>query len=1070
MATCIHCGEANPGRARFCLACGRSLTIYAGAASGIRKTVTVVFVDLVGSTPLAERLDAESLRLVLGRYYDEVRRLLEHHGGTVEKFIGDAIVAVFGVPVLHEDDALRAVTAAAGLLTALDGLNAELERQWSLRLLIRVGVNTGEVLVSESADHQTPILGDTVNVAARLEQTAQANEIVIGDSTYRLVRDAVVVDPLPRLTLKGKALPIPAWRLLEVDPEPRRHARADAPMVGREQELSVLRILFDRTIATRRCHLMTWRGDAGVGKTRLVDEFERAIGEQATVLRGRCPPYGEGITYRPIAQMVRTLAGIEQGDSQETGYAKLAALLGDAGHVTKQVAKVLGLRLGAIEPRDTYWALRRMLEALASRRPLILVVDDLHWAQPALLEFIQQMAEWSRDAPILLMCLARPELFDRSSIWAGAKPNAVTLTLSRLHSEQTRELVGHLLRPGAVAEDLQARLAEVAAGYPLFAEELIAMLIDDQTLRLVDGRWIFTGQLTDVRSPPTIHALLSARLDELPESERLALCRAAVVGTRFRAEAIQALSPEWDDQHVRSTLMALVHKELLRVARPAAELRAGGDDGFRFRHSLIREAAYQATPKEARARLHEGYASWLERSADEQGVEVDEMVGYHLEEAYRHRAQLGRQDEGARGLGTRAGERLAEAGHRAAMRGDVPATALELLRRAADLLPDDHERRLGVLLDLAEARRDAESLKSALTTYGEAIELARARGDERYAALAKVGRLETLWFADPTTLNDGGCDEAERAIEVLAEAGDDLGLAKAWRVLAYARLGLGESKKAQEAIDEAMASAERAGDERWEARIVRLRCIILFWGPTPLDQVVRDTEQALESARRTGVSSPQASALSVLARAAAMQGRLAEARALTRAAAEIEVDLSERLVWAAKPVTEGLVELVAGDLEAAEAVLREGYERAQRVGGTGPLANLEVMLARVLLLRGRHEEAEGLVDRCLALAPKSQIDVRVRALGIKALLLAGRGVHREACGLADEAVQLAGRMQQPDTLATVLMDLAEAQRLARRQELAREAAVRALECHELKGNWMAAASVKHFLSTLDNKR
>jgi class 3 adenylate cyclase/tetratricopeptide (TPR) repeat protein len=1070
MTTCTHCGEANPGRARFCLACGRSLTVPAGVASGIRKTVTVVFVDLVDSTPLAERLDAESLRLVLGRYYDEVRLLLEQHGGTVEKFIGDAIFAVFGVPVLHEDDALRAVAAAARLLPALDGLNAELERQWSLQLLIRVGVNTGEVLVSESADHQTPILGDAVNVAARLEQVARANEIVIGDSTHRLVRDAVVAEPLPRLALKGKALPIPAWRLIEVDPEPQRHARADAPMVGRELELTMLRTLFDRTIATRRCHLMTWRGDAGVGKTRLVDEFERAIGEQATVLRGRCPPYGEGITYRPIAQMVRTLAGIEQGDSQETGYAKLAALLGNAGHVTKQVAQVLGLRPGAVEPRDTYWALRRMLEALASRRPLILVVDDLHWAQPALLEFIQQMAELSRDAPILLMCLARPELFDRSPSWSGAKPNAITLTLSPLHSGQTQELVGHLLRPGAVAEDLQSRLAEVAAGYPLFAEELIAMLIDDQTLRLVDGCWILTGQLSEVRSPPTIHALLSARLDELPEPERLVLGRAAVVGTLFRADAIRALSPEWDERQVRLTLMTLVRKELLRIAGPAAELRAARDDGFRFRHSLIREAAYRATPKEARAKLHEGYASWLEHSADEQGVEVDEMVGYHLEEAYRHRAQLGRHDAAARQLGTRAGERLAEAGHRAAMRGDVPATAVELLRRAAELLPDDHERRLGVLLDLAEARRETESPQSALATYGEAIQLARARNDERYAAHANIGRLDTLWFADPSALRDGGCAEAGRAIRVLASAGDDLGLAKAWRVLAYAHFAMGASVQAQQATDEAIAAAERAGDERWETRIVGLRCVILFWGPTPLDQVVRYTEQALETARRTGVSSLQTSALSVLARAAAMQGRLGEARALIRAAAEIEVDLGERLVWAAGPVTEGLIELVAGDLEAAEAVLRAGYEWVENAGGTGPLANLGVMLARALLLRGRHEEAEGLVDRCLAWAPKSQIDVQVRARGIKAMLLARRGSHDGALGLADQAVQLAERVQQPDTQATAIMDLAEVQRLAGRLGQAREAAGRALTCHELKGNWMAAASVRHFLARLDDAK
>jgi class 3 adenylate cyclase/tetratricopeptide (TPR) repeat protein len=1033
-----------------------------------RKTVTVVFADLVDSTSLGERLDAESLPFVLRRYYEAARRPLEQHGGKVEKFVGDAVMAVFGVPVLHEDDALRAVTAAVGLLEALDVLNADLEREWSVSLLVRVGVNTGEVLVSESADHETPILGDTVNVAARLEQAAEPGEIVIGDPTYRLVRHAVLAEPLTGLALKGKNLSVDAWRLLEVDPEPQRHARVDAPMVGREQELGMLHSVFERTITTRRCHLMTWRGDAGVGKTRLIDEFERAAAARATVLRGRCPSYGEGITYRPIAQMVRKLAGIEPDDSQETGYAKLAALLGDAGPVTRQVAQVLGLRSGAVELRDTYWALRRMLEALTRSRPLILVLDDLQWGQPALLEFIQQLARDSSDAPILLVCLTRPELTDRSPSWSGGLPNALMLTLSPLHAEQTQELVGHLLRPGTVAEDLRSRLARIAEGYPLFAEELIAMLIDDQTLRLVDGRWTFTGQLAEVRSPPTIQALISARLDELPEQERLALGRAAVVGTRFGADAVLALSPEWqDERQVRSILMALVRKELLRVAPPSEDPRSAGDDRFRFRHSAIREAAYQATSKEARARLHEGYAEWLEHVASERGVEVDEMVGYHLEEAYRHRAQLGRHDQTARRLGMRAGERLATAGYRAAMRGDLPATAVELLRRAADLLPEEHERRLGVLLDLAEARREAGSLQSALTTYGEAIELARMRGDQRQAAHASLGLLDTLWFTNPVALDDGGVKEAERAIRVLTQAGDDVGLAKAWRVLAYARFAMGQSVAAQEAAGQAIQAAKHAGDERLEARIVRLQCLILFWGPTPLDQVVRHTEQVLDEARHSGLTLQQASALSVLARAAAMQGRLGEARVLTRMAAEIEVDLGgEMLAWAADPVTKGLVELVAGELDAAEAALRRDYEHAMRVGGTGPSANLAVMLGRALLLQGRDEEAEALADRCLALAPRSQIDVKIRAGGIKAVLLGRRGSHGAARTVAGEALQLAERSQQPDTQATALMDAAEVERLASRPDDARVLAGRALTCRETKGDWMGTASVKHFLSVL----
>ena len=1065
MPICAHCGETIDERARYCSNCGQPLALPV-TPRGSRKTVTVVFADLVNSTRLGERLDAETLREVLGRYYETTRKVLEEYGGTVEKFIGDAVVAVFGVPVLHEDDALRAVTAAARLQVTLDRLNEDLDREWSVRLQVRMGVNTGEVLAAEGPDHETPILSDAVNVAARLEQLAEPGDILIGDSTYLLIRHAVIADPLPSLKLEGKAVLVPAWRVVHVDPEAYRHPRrTDAPLVGRKLELDLLRKFYERANAGRRFHLAIVFGEAGVGKTRLVDEFERVMGEEATVLRGRCRSYGEGITYWPIVQMVRQLAGIGSADSREAGYGKLATLLADP-RITNQVAQVLGLRHGAHEPKDAYWALQRMLQILASRRPLVLVIDDLHWAQPTLLDFVHYLASSSLDLPILLVCVTRTELFDEAPSLTVAGLDAMSIRLHTLDGEQSKELVGHLLRPGVVGPELRARLAEASAGFPLFLEEFIGMLIDDQTLRLEGGRWTVASELTELRSPATIHALLSARVDELGERERVVLSRAAVVGRRFETRAVVALSPEFDESEVHARLVALVRKELLVVEAASGPPDPATLDQFRFRHSLIQEAAYGSTPKEDRADLHVRYASWLERQATADNLEVAEILGYHLEQAYRHRLHLARRDETTMELGRRAGERLAIAGHQAVNRGDIPATAVKLLASAIDLLPEDHQRRLDVLLDLADALREAEDLTGALATYTRAVEVARAGGDRRHAAHALLGRLDTLWFMDPRQLDVGGRQEARQVIPVLERLGDDLGLAKAWRVLAYAQFAMGESIEAQQAAERAIASARRAGDQRLEARIVRLNCVILFWGPTPLDEVSAYVERALGWARQGGAPSLEASALSILARTTAMRGNFVQARTYLEAAKAIPVDVGEGLSWAANSVTEGLIELLAEKFAAAEEVLRDGCEKAEKMGRRGQLATLMVMRARALLGLERDDQAAELAARCKQMAHDNQPDFQIRLQGVQAVLMARRGDHDPARRFADEAVSMAEASQQPDTRATALMDLAEVLRLAEQREPSRRLAERALGLYRDKGDLVGQEAVARFLAEL----
>lgn len=1071
MARCSHCGEANPGRARFCLACGESLIGPSIAAAEVRKTVTVLFCDLVDSTPLGEQLDPESLRWVIGRYFQEARRVLEHHGGKAVRFIGDAVMAVFGVPTLHEDDALRAVAAATKLRTALAVLNNELGRDWAVRLDSRTGVNTGEVAVVESADNQVLVFGDAANLAARLEQAAGIGEILIGKATYQLVRDAVIAEPTAPLVLKGKGAPVPAWRLLEVDSDARGHARRVAsPMVGRQQDLAMLRSVFERAVSERRCHLVTVLGGAGIGKTRLIEEFSRFIRRRATILQGSCRSYGEGITYWPIAQMIRRMAGIQADEAVETSLAKLHALLGDDGNITTRVAQVIGLRRGTVEAEDTYWTLQRMLDLFARTRPLVLIVDDLHWAEPALLRFIEHLAQWSGDSPILVICLARSELLDNLRNWSGSKPNATSMSLSPLTDAETEELVGHILGEGDVDPAVRVRLARTAAGYPLFVEELVRMLTDDGSLYLTEGSWILTDELAERRLPPTIQALLGARLDELAERERLVLGRCAVMGLRFQATAVTALSSDRESEEAVVTLMALVRKELLHPDTNTADAPGPGHDWFSFRHSLVRDAAYQRVSKDARADLHERYASWVAETQSEQLPETDEVVGYHLERAYQHRVELGRLDVKTRALGQRAGERLTAAGRRAAARGDIPATAAALLARAIELLPQDHEGRLDALLDLADALREAENLAEALQTYQVALEVAEGSNNARGRAHAAVGRMDALWFQDPVDMLTNGPLEAEWAVRVLQQFQDDLGLAKAWRLLAYVHFAAGKATEAQKAAEHAVAAARRVGDEHWQARIVRLHCVILFWGPVPLGEVIRYNEQALEWAKRTGMRTLEACALRILARAAAMEGRFDEARRHNRTADAIKPDLGELLTWAADSISKGLVELAAGQLEDAEYALRQGFEKASRIGATGHLTSIAAMLARVHLQQARNEEAETIARICERVAPATQLDPQIKARAIRAVVLSRRGQHEEAEILASEAMALAERSEQLNSQAETLLDLGEVLRNAGQFDEAERLVERSIRCFERKGNLVGAANAREARAELGRLR
>ena len=582
-----------------------------------RKTVTVLFCDLTGSTALGEELDAETLRIVLARYFERMKTIVERHGGSVEKFIGDAVMAVFGVPVAHEDDALRAVRSAAEMRDALPELG----------LLGRIGVMTGEVVTGTAERLAT---GDAVNVASRLESAAPPGEVLLGEATHELVRAVVDVEPVEPLELKGKAKRVPAYRLVHVRPVPER--RHDASFVGRERELALLREAWGRVREEQCCELVTVVGEAGVGKSRLV--AEALAGVEAAIVRGRCLPYGEGITYWPVVEVLKQLG---ERPPEEAVAAPIRSLLGESGAATSA--------------DEIAWAFRKTVEQAAAEQPLVVVFDDIQWGEDTFLDLIEHVALLSSGASILLLCISRPEIGERRRSWP------VTLRLEPLRDEAVEQLIGE-----RIPDELRERIARAAGGNPLFIEEMVAMAGDG------DG---------EVVVPPTLQALLATRLDQLDGGQRGVLERGAVEGEVFHRGAVQALAN--DGSQVTPHLAALVRNQLIRPDRS----QLVGDDGFRFRHLLIRDAAYQALPKTTRAELHERFAAWLAHNWAEL-VELDEVLGYHLEQACRYRAELGmaRDDE----LAEAARRRLTAGGRRAQLLANYDGAA-RMFERAAALVP-----------------------------------------------------------------------------------------------------------------------------------------------------------------------------------------------------------------------------------------------------------------------------------------------------------------------------------------------------------------------------------------------
>ena len=984
MPFCAACGHEVGSGARFCEACGAS--VFAAPASEKRKIVTILFCDLTGSTALGESLDPEPLRALLARYFERMRGIVAFHGGTVEKFIGDAVMAVFGIPQAHEDDALRAVRAASEMRAALPDLG----------LQGRIGVTTGEVVTGTEERLAT---GDAVNVAARLEQAAGPAEVLVGEPTLALVRDAVEVEAVDPLVLRGKSEPVAAFRLLRVlDAPDRRH---DTVFVGRGRERESLAEAWRRVVEKQRCELVTVVGDAGVGKSRLVAEFLASFDSRA--MRGRCLPYGEGVGYWPAVEVLKQL---DQLPEEEGAVAAIRSLLGESSAPTSA--------------DELAWAFRKTLERAAAEEPLVVVLDDLQWGEESFLDLVEHVALFSSGVPLLLLCLARPELLERRPQWTA------TLRLEPLAEEAVEELLPEMLAP-----DLRERIVRAAGGNPLFVHEMVAMAAETAG---------------EVVVPPTLQALLAARLDQLERPERSVLERGAVEGEVFHRGSVQALAGE---EQVTPRLAALVRKQMIRPDH--AQLP--GEDGFRFRHLLIRDAAYEGLPKAVRAELHVAFARWLEEHGPSL-VELDEILAYHYDQALRYQEELGLPPDPE--LVGAARDRFKTSGNRAYTQTHDYAAAIRAFGRALELA--GHE------IDVVSAVRLADALFWG-GRGGEALEWSRefaacseAAGDRVALLCGRLCEATIQTFREPEGATERLAALVAEAEPELAAGGDEFALFVAARARGQLANMQGRPDAMARAYDDMAEHSRRSGypDEATAGWRAGGRLI----GTTPVVELLAWMETIpADQARNRYFRGTRAHAL-------AMAGRHDEARAVLTSLRDELLDRGDLAGLATVDIGDSmLVAELAGDLEEAVAVGEAACRRFLEMGELSVLSSFAPKLGQILCTLGRLDEAEEWSDHG-ALGAEDDLLTQVTWRQAKALIAAARGDLQGATRLAREAVELSLSTEMLNELGDSYAALGEVLELAGDTAGATEAYEGALDCFERKGNVVSAARIRDHLEQL----
>jgi class 3 adenylate cyclase/ketosteroid isomerase-like protein/tetratricopeptide (TPR) repeat protein len=1029
---CPSCGNELPIDAKFCDSCGAPLhkTIPAQDGAPTRKIVTVLFSDLTGSTALGERMDPESVRAIMTPVYASMRNEVEAKGGVVTKFVGDGVMAAFGVPEVREDDAMRAVDAAVAMQQAIARLSLDLP----VVLSLKVGVNTGEVVVG-SGDED--IVGDCVNVASRLEGAAAPGEVLVGEETWRLTRSSATYEPVAPLALKGKAQPVPAYRLVSLE---RTQEAGTAAFVGRAGELGVLQGLFEEAVTANAARLATIVGSPGLGKTRLARELGASLVDRATVVETRCDAAGTA-TFAPIADALRSVAGIPETASPDEVRMHIAGLISEENEDRERVATRVAAILGAGDAgstEETFWAIRRLVETAAVVRPIVLILDDLQWAEPLLLDLVEHLVEWSRSSPVLIVVTGRPELREMRP-----RMTERAISLEGLDGHATEALACSLLGTDRVPRELLARLPSSTEGNPLFVREFVRMLVDDGVLRRSGEAWISTIDVDAIQVPPTIHSLLAARVDRLTPHERTVLELASVIGKEFYMGAIAEIAPAAVKVDLSAHLESLRRKELVE---PAGTYWID-EPVFRFHHALIQDAAYRRLLKESRAELHERVADWLEAKTGGVIGEHDELVGYHLEQAYQCRRQLGLDDDHVAEIGRRAGLLLGSAARGALDLDDLPSAAA-LSGRALACLDASEEARAEILLTGCEALLATGDVVRAAEAVAE-LERGAATS-ARLKAWATCFSCELTNMTDPSRLRETEELVAEAAAELIA-LGDPGGAAKAFTVQAISLAGLGRVAACESALDRALNAARDADDRRRVTAVLAFAPVAALWGPSP---VSRAGGRCLDIVRllRITTGSPAVEATSERCQAVleSFRGRAPAARRmLERVRAKVE-ELGLRQGLLETELFYGIVELVARDPSAAELHLRAARDGFHAMGNDLSTARAAALLGRALLAMEDEDAAAIYVTESERLGG-DDLKNAIAWRAVRAELLARKGELDEARRLAEEAVEFASRTDALIDHADACMALAEVCHRAGDVAGARRARDAAIALYERKG-------------------
>jgi class 3 adenylate cyclase len=993
MAVCAHCGQENPDGFRFCGGCGSAMGEI--AQSEERKVVTVLFADLVGFTSRSERMDVEDVRGTLAPYHALLRDQLEHYGGTVEKFIGDAVMALFGAPVTHEDDPERAVRAALSIRAAIDRLN---DAEPGLDLHVRVGVNTGEALIVLSADAargEGVASGDVVNTAARLQTAAPADGILVGETTYHATDRAITYRPAEPVIAKGKSQPLQAWEALEARARLGVDVvqRPTTPLVGRDEEVDLVLDGLRRCRSERAVQLVTIVGVPGIGKSRLVWELYRAVDRDPDFItwrQGRSLPYGDGVTYWALGEMVKAQAGILDSDTAQEAQDKLRATVSDlipdgaeAAWVEQHVRALAGLgtesSAGGDRHSEAAAAWRRFLEALADRQPLVLVFEDLHWADDALLDFVDHLVDWVSGVPMLVVCTARPELLDRRRGWGGGKRNALTIALSPLADPDIARLIGTLLEQAVLPAETQVTLLSAAAGNPLYAEEYVRMLIDRGHLRHDGGRWQLAAG-AELPIPESVQGLIAARLDDLPAAEKRLLQDAAVLGKVVWSGALAAMS-DTSRFAVEERLHALERREMLRRERRSS---VGGETEYAFRHVLMRDVAYGQIPRAQRAEKHRRAAEWIESLSADRETAPD-MLAHHYSQALEYAGDSGQPTEE---LERRTRIAFRDAAERAtALNSFGPAQSHYLASLA--LWPEDDPDWPSLVVTTADVSLSAPDMNEAL---GRARDRFVEAGDLGTAAKAEMLVGFHFW------------NEAmrEQSIAALARARTLLGNAEpsptvAWvtSTLAVNTMLRGEYDETIELCERALAIADELGLDEIRAQVLNTRGVARAVHHGDLAGLA-DVEASIEIAERLNAAGAIIRGYKNLGSTVADLGQLGRAAELERRGADLARRFAEdfELMWFETELA--ILAYWSGDWDPAEEAFARLDAWTREVGPHYMEAAAHSCRAKLRAARGDRPGAQADISGALDFARRSREPQMLLPTLADAALIVATGGDRDA--------------------------------------------------------------------------